>query len=534
MEHPQPRRMRSPLQVPGGEPLPPGWEIKLDPHTGWPFFVDHNNRTTTWSDPRGEPSKENQPLPNGPFRDGTKEGGTYPQLRPGYIPIQVLHDGLSNCQRHPYYGQHRPGMERVMVEPGTSPLRSQSPMRSQSPLWSSGRSQSPARGIGDAPQMEKASGQTASMGQSPVSQRPETSQSPVESHTGSPQLPGRPGSTGHQLPRGYIPIPVIHESNVPNVPRQPSQPYHQAQKTYFPAQSNEYQQHQPVYHKVHDDWEPRQEPQQGLFRAAQKGSSREGSPVRTNNQIPSPIRLQTTVDRTQAFPQETSQQIPYQKESSPQPVSESKASPFEPDSPPSNVPFHIAHQEVEPEFPPPPPPVSELESMEKSMPSPGISPPPPEEPTPQKPAPEQSAEPEMSAKHRGILQVEWILDRVQTLEQAVEEYKGKKNEKPYLMLEEYLTKELLALDSVDPEGRADVRQVRRDGVRKVQSILERLEKKAQENANTCYAPPCVQESMEVDSGADKSGRGTRQSGSKEEGFTSPTSSSQTPSDATAP
>lgn len=34
------------------DPLPPGWEIKIDPQTGWPFFVDHNSRTTTWNDPR--------------------------------------------------------------------------------------------------------------------------------------------------------------------------------------------------------------------------------------------------------------------------------------------------------------------------------------------------------------------------------------------------------------------------------------------------------------------------------------------------
>ncbi|KAJ3610231.1 hypothetical protein NHX12_022325 [Muraenolepis orangiensis] len=38
-----------------------------------------------------------------------------------------------------------------------------------------------------------------------------------------------------------------------------------------------------------------------------------------------------------------------------------------------------------------------------------------------------------------------------------------------------LTKELLALDSVDPEGRLDIRQARRDGVRQVQTILEALE-----------------------------------------------------------
>lgn len=54
-------------------------------------------------------------------------------------------------------------------------------------------------------------------------------------------------------------------------------------------------------------------------------------------------------------------------------------------------------------------------------------------------------------------------------------FEGKKNGKKYLLLEELLTKELLALDSVDPEGRVDVRQARRDGVRRVQNILEALE-----------------------------------------------------------
>lgn len=54
-------------------------------------------------------------------------------------------------------------------------------------------------------------------------------------------------------------------------------------------------------------------------------------------------------------------------------------------------------------------------------------------------------------------------------------FDGKKNDKKYLLLEELLTKELLALDSVDPEGRVDVRQARRDGVRRVQTILEELE-----------------------------------------------------------
>lgn len=47
-----PTRMQ--VEAGGGErePLPSGWEVKIDPQTGWPFFVDHNNRTTTWNDPR--------------------------------------------------------------------------------------------------------------------------------------------------------------------------------------------------------------------------------------------------------------------------------------------------------------------------------------------------------------------------------------------------------------------------------------------------------------------------------------------------
>ncbi|KAK3087689.1 hypothetical protein FSP39_009194 [Pinctada imbricata] len=32
--------------------LPYGWEMLFDRNTGWPYFIDHNTRTTTWEDPR--------------------------------------------------------------------------------------------------------------------------------------------------------------------------------------------------------------------------------------------------------------------------------------------------------------------------------------------------------------------------------------------------------------------------------------------------------------------------------------------------
>lgn len=32
--------------------LPAFWEMKIDPGSGRPFFIDHKTRGTTWQDPR--------------------------------------------------------------------------------------------------------------------------------------------------------------------------------------------------------------------------------------------------------------------------------------------------------------------------------------------------------------------------------------------------------------------------------------------------------------------------------------------------
>lgn len=95
--------------------------------------------------------------------------------------------------------------------------------------------------------------------------------------------------------------------------------------------------------------------------------------------------------------------------------------------------------------------------------------------------------------HPGLTKVQQIVERVAKLEQEVKCFSGKKNDKKYLLLEELLTKELLALDSVDPEGRVDVRQARRDGVRRVQTILEELEQLEEQPAR-----PASETAMEGD------------------------------------
>ncbi|KAG8549175.1 hypothetical protein GDO81_022378 [Engystomops pustulosus] len=439
------------------EPLPPGWEMKLDPHTGWPFYVDHNNRTTTWSDPRA-PDKVT--FSNGPTTEGPKCGNCYyPQLRPGYIPIPIQHEGVENRQQPPFLHVHQPGMQRVKCEPSM-------PKRPQSPSLGPNRPQSPAWSPSESPPSDKAGGQTlrgSSQGQSP----PPSDQSSVW------QGPGR---QGHQLPRGYIPIPVIHEGNVP---RQP-------QKTLNPQ--SEGPPHQPVFHRIQDERDSRQSPR--------TVSSRESSPARRTPTPTAPVRVQIPIQRVS--PPRSHQEV----DSSPV----ASVLPQKTSSP--NVPIHVSFTSTAPgqdsdvnSAPAKATPTSSSHSAQTSPPSPedqqtrivednlkssgqksGNEEQPCAHPSEDSVVPDTGAPTVEVAqpqnKHPGVLQIERILHHVEGLQEAVNNFQGNKNEKKYLMLEEYLTKELLALDSVDPEGRADVRQARRDGVRKVQNILETLEQKA--------------------------------------------------------
>ncbi|XP_027561434.1 BAG family molecular chaperone regulator 3 [Neopelma chrysocephalum] len=516
-----------PPQMEGSaEPLPPGWEIKIDPQTGWPFFVDHNSRTTTWSDPRLRAApQEGQSSANGPSRDSprqlpAREGNMgYPKLRAGYIPIPVIHEGLDGRQQHPCFSAPQPGAQRYKAEAVPSTGQAQPPLRG---AYSG--PESPARGPAEAAQADKQCGQTtaaaAPAAHGPEPQPPGASDSP----TVSPQSSGRPNAGSHQLPRGYIPIPVIHE----NLPRQPTQAYHQAQKTHYPAQQSEFQAHQPVFHKIQpEEREPKAPRAQSPFRVAQRGSSsRESSPARVTTQIqpPAPIRVQTVVDRPQVSQQQVPPQEPPRAPPAPEMKPENKAAPPpEPEAPSTYIPIQVTHQEPDPKLPPQKPPAM-AEKAEKKAPPPAKVAPPQERPPPEEaPPPPKTMETGEPPKHPGVLKVEAILEKVQMLEQAVNSFEGKKTDKKYLMIEEYLTKELLALDSVDPEGRADVRQARRDGVRKVQTILEKLEQKAEDVPEpvdglqpNCPEPKPPQEIMEIEPVVVKSKGDTSNKNAKEE------------------
>ncbi|GCB73424.1 BAG family molecular chaperone regulator 3 [Scyliorhinus torazame] len=508
----------SPSQAVSSDALPPGWEIKIDPQTGWPFFVDHNSRTTTWSDPRMELQKERQSFSNGPppsgyhqssqdipkQRHGKEFGSTGPQLRPGYIPIPIIHEGApDHYQQKLHYSPQQPDLQRLKTE-----VRAHSPVRSQSPSRLSARAESPAGSPFEATQADKQSGQTstAAASQAPGSQGSENSQFQTSPQTFLSQQHGRSSLGSSQLPSGYISIPVIHEGKGVKPSQQVCHPAHQTQQPnqqtqasvqqyptqqmHRPVQQAEYPiqqaqyptqqayqpgshvhypfhptectvQQQPIAYKISpEDWGTNRARVQSPVRMAQKGaSSRESSPARVTSHARPQSPIRTSVDRPQVAQQRT------QHQEAPRMQQESKANSLGSERPAAYIPVQVTRQQphkpqTKIERKTPPPAKSNTQQEEGVVPE-------------KKPTANEEAQ-----AHPGLVKVEKILQKVYRLEEDVSLFEGRGTDKHYLVMEELLTKELLALDSVDPEGRDDVRQARRDGVKKVQNLLEQLEQRA--------------------------------------------------------
>ncbi|KAK2824025.1 hypothetical protein Q5P01_021200 [Channa striata] len=491
------------------DPLPLGWEVKIDPQTGWPFFVDHNNRTTTWNDPRHDTKKVREVSSNGPnippepspqeTQKTFVREMKHPILRPGYVPIPVFHEGAElRQQQHPCYSYIQPSIAQTI---GTD-VRTPSPTPGLHC-----RPRSPLHGPSDSCSAEP--GKVSS----PVSQTPEVYAAPHHQ-------PSRPSSSGFQA--GYIPIPVIHEGGGGQTPPQPQlnpsvysqrvpysdhqQPFHRLQTDEWPGYSAAMQpprekaspvlfpQHHiksqsPVISQVMGE---RPQAQQHVLtrdppqKMEQEQQSMQQKPE--NTQVPQPLHTEADVPKPLHVQQPPTQQPqPFQ-----QPQQFQHAPPqTSPQPQQPEQPMHSPQQFQQPHKPEQPqqhtsditvhiPPKPEGPDMT------GIPP----EAQPAKVEAEQAAQ---CPIHPGLAKVQQIVERVAKLEQEVKCFDGKKNDKKYLLLEELLTKELLALDSVDPEGRADVRQARRDGVRRVQTILEELEQLEEQPAK-----PACDSAMEGD------------------------------------
>ncbi|XP_055018805.1 BAG family molecular chaperone regulator 3 [Boleophthalmus pectinirostris] len=510
------------------DPLPLGWEVKIDPQTGWPFFVDHNNRTTTWNDPRHDTKKVREPSANGPStspepspqepRKSFVREMKHPILRPGYIPIPVFHEGAEvRQQQHPCYSYIQPGAPQQSTRTdGRAP--------SPSPVLH-GRPRSPLHGPSDG-----CSSESTAKSSSPVSYTPEV-------YSAQHHPPSRPSSTGLQA--GYISIPVIHEGTGGAQTSPQLNPSVYSQRVPYPEQRVPYPEHQQQpFHRIQaEEWPGYGQRDRASPVMLPQASSIHHPTAHMRSQ--SPIVSQLHTDRPQVQPHILMREAPQRMEQEPQvhphkpenvqllhmepekPQQPQLFQPLPPQPPQPSSPQQAAPSQMYipqspqapqlpqlPQFPQPPqpqqPPLPPQQPQTPQTPQPPQTPQTPQ--PPQKPQfPQHTADihvqlpprkeaqdttttantttatptttevPKAEPKHPGVAKVEQIIERVAKLEQEVRCFNGKKNDKKYLLLEELLTKELLALDSVDPEGRTDVRQARRDGVRRVQTILDVLE-----------------------------------------------------------
>ncbi|XP_060896922.1 BAG family molecular chaperone regulator 3 [Labrus mixtus] len=476
------------------DPLPLGWEVKIDPQTGWPFFVDHNNRTTTWNDPRHDTNKVKEVSANGPnippepspqesqktvFREMK-----HPILRPGYIPIPVFHEGTElRQQQDPCYSYIHPSAAQNIWTEGRTPTPGLH-CRPRSPLHGPSDSCTPEPGkIG-----------------SPGSQT-------AEVLTPLHHQPQRPNSIGLQA--GYIPIPVIHEGGGSQTQTlTQSTPSNYSQRIPF----SEHQ--QPFHHSQKEEWpsysvamQPSRERASPVLPPQHRDAHSINLPPHIRSQSPIitqvlgdiPQAQQHVLTRDQLPKIEQEQQSTQQKPDNTQPMplhpgaDVVKPQQFQKLPPEQPQQFHQPQQfqQEPPQTSPQPQHPEQLMQSQQQFQQPHKQEQPqqhaditvqiplrPEDLDITASPAEVKVEAEQAAQcliHPGLAKVQQIVERVAKLEQEVKCFAGKKNDKKYLLLEELLTKELLALDSVDPEGRVDVRQARRDGVRRVQNILEELE-----------------------------------------------------------
>ncbi|XP_074532747.1 BAG family molecular chaperone regulator 3 [Halichoeres trimaculatus] len=529
------------------DPLPLGWEVKIDPQTGWPFFVDHNNRTTTWNDPRHDTRKDKEVSANGPsippeqspldLQKTFSREIKHPILRPGYVPIPVFHEGAEprhqqdSCYSyiHPSTAQNtRPDSRALTPTPGLH-------CRPRSPLHG------PSESCSTEPVMAG----------SPVSKT-------AEVLTPLPHQPPRPNSIGLQA--GYIPIPVIHEGGGGQTQTQthfnPStysqripfsehqQPFHRFQTEEWPSYPTAMQppreraspilppQHaphmnlpshvgsqSPVMTQVLGEIPQVQQHVLSRDQSAKMDPEHLSTQHRPDNTTPLPVHLGAEVSRLQQPQQfqklspEPPQQLPPPLQKFQQPQQSPQERPqTSPQPQPLLQPQPQPQLQPQPQFQPQPqlqsqPTEQSLQSqqqvqqpqkLEKQQADITVHLPPRPEALDTTPEPAEimveAEQVPQSPIHPGLAKVQQIVERVAKLEQEVKCFAGKKNDKKYLLLEELLTKELLALDSVDPDGRTDVRQARRDGVRRVQTILEKLEQ-----LEELPVRPSSQSSMEGDS-----------------------------------
>ena len=97
------------------------------------------------------------------------------------------------------------------------------------------------------------------------------------------------------------------------------------------------------------------------------------------------------------------------------------------------------------------------------------------------PAPATKTEaPPPPAANPKIAKLDKIQGDVEMLMEKIQKFDGAKTDKEYLYLDEMLTRHLISLDGIDPEGQVEIRQLRKESIKSVNRCLSLLDRKVSE------------------------------------------------------
>uniref|UniRef100_UPI00398ED216 BAG family molecular chaperone regulator 4 n=1 Tax=Pristiophorus japonicus TaxID=55135 RepID=UPI00398ED216 len=468
--------------------LPRGWEMKRDPHSGWPYYIDHNTGTTTWDDPRLRSGLHKQEMPY-----------------PGYASNYWYPTGHQTASYPSNYSQV---MDHQMPPQGLvngvfSAGRGSSPGTVQGNSW---YPQGPSESItAESIPSENVQQQTYHQHQ-PHQQQQQPPPHPHPHPTQQAGLP-RPPANGHVSPAQWAHTPSGPPSQ--GLPSRAQTPAHQTYPA--PGQREMYDQ-QPSYPVTAAQYHfgnPSPAPQQSMYPAqhppppgpqSQSWSpSTQASPLQPAGLPSHDPWAQTRAAGVPSSAEQFSHAMPpfggsvvsgaapgWQRLAPSPSMYEQKDLQYSLNhqdlrSRLNNTNFHGNDQSTG--YIPAPTPdqlpnTSHGQRMEYSAP-----------PTvykiraENKSARDKPAAPTNNGMeqtelppHPGHVKVEQVLSNVQQLETEVNLFDGKRGDKTYRLLEELLTKQLLEVDSVETNGQEHVRQVRKEAVHKIQGVLDKLER----------------------------------------------------------
>merc|ERR1711915_655257 len=87
-----------------------------------------------------------------------------------------------------------------------------------------------------------------------------------------------------------------------------------------------------------------------------------------------------------------------------------------------------------------------------------------------------------TTKDPKIAKLDKIKEDVELLLNKIESFSGTKQDKEYLYLDEMLTRHLIALDGVEPEGKEEIRTLRKESIKSVNRCLSLLDRKVSEGS----------------------------------------------------